>query len=130
MIVKTLKANGISSPDGLDDYDGYLCELANAIHKQNVTKGFDFTQADFAEKLALVHAEISEALECLRDRHMNFDEIYFTENGKPEGFYVELADAMIRILHMFGKFDVDPAAIIGLKMKFNATRPHMHGRNF
>ena len=52
---------------------------------------------------------------------------YLDESGKPEGFPVELADAVIRIADLFGFLGVDMAGIIRLKMQYNATRPYRHG---
>jgi hypothetical protein len=44
-------------------------------------------------RLALIHSELSEALECIT---LGKEEFYLGENGKPEGLGVELADATIR----------------------------------
>lgn len=47
----------------------------------------------FWEKAALIHSEISEALECYRNGEM--DTVYDTDS-KPTGFWTEIADVVIR----------------------------------
>lgn len=49
---------------------------------------------------------------------------------KPEGFGVELADAVIRIADLAYLTGVDLGALVLEKMTYNATRPHKHGRQF
>lgn len=78
-----------------------------------------------AAKLALVHSELSEALECLRDH--SHTEIWEGCGGKPEGFAVELADAMIRIADLAGIAGVDLSKAIERKLKHNETREYRHG---
>jgi NTP pyrophosphatase (non-canonical NTP hydrolase) len=76
------------------------------------------------EQIALMHSELSEALEAIRidDRpyHVN-------EKGKPEGWGVELADCVIRIMDTCQHYDVDLQGLVELKMRYNETRPHRHG---
>lgn len=69
------------------------------------------------EKLALIHSEISECLECYRRGEMK---TYYAANngspsispipppacGKPEGFPVELADVVIRCADLAGALGV------------------------
>lgn len=77
-------------------------------------------------KLALVHAEISEAVEeCRRGDYENR-----IEHGKPEGFYVELADAIIRICDLVGAMggQLDLEAALYAKLSYNRSRPHKHGK--
>lgn len=47
--------------------------------------------------------------------------------AKPEGFGVELADAIIRIADLARRHDIDLDGLVRLKMDYNKTRPHMHG---
>lgn len=56
------------------------------------------------EKLALIHSELSEALECYRKGEMT---TYYTAQGKPEGFPVELADVVIRCADLLGALGVN-----------------------
>jgi len=132
-----------------------LNELAKEIHENAVEHGWWDEKRSFPEILALIHSEVSEALEEYRNGH-GFTEIYFSENkcaesgglcvpdaadecpndptvcgayrqGKPEGIPIELADVIIRILDWFGKENIDADMMIRLKMKYNKTRPYRHG---
>lgn len=47
---------------------------------------------------------------------------------KPEGFSVELADALIRILDAAPEFEFDITWTVAVKMAYNNTRPPKHGR--
>lgn len=70
----------------------------------------------FATKLALVHSEVSEALEAgrkdLMDDHL----------PHRKGVEVELADAIIRILDLAGALKLDIEGAILEKMEYNAQR--------
>ena len=82
-------------------------------------------ERNFGELLCLIHAEISETLEEYRN-HKGFDEIYF--NGeKPEGIPIELADVLIRIFDLCGKYDIPLEKAIDMKIEYNKTRPSRHG---
>jgi NTP pyrophosphatase (non-canonical NTP hydrolase) len=73
--------------------------------------------------LALVHSEISEAVEAVRDEGVND----WMDGFKPCGLAVELADAVIRIADLCGAIGIDLNDAIEAKMKYNETRPHRHG---
>ena len=79
-----------------------------------------------AAKLALIHSEVSEALEALRNEGPVFLNMY-VEDGKPEGFVSELADVVIRIGDLCGALELDLGEAIKAKLMFNRTRPHRHG---
>ena len=86
-----------------------ITELVNQAHTNAVNHGFWETPPEFGTSIALIHSELSEALEEARAaRPMMYvmDEYngeyiqnpkYFGAK-KPEGIAVELADAVIRVL--------------------------------
>ena len=72
--------------------------------------------------LSLIHSEISEALEAARDDYPDSKKI-----GPRGNFEEELADAVVRIMDLAERLDLDVATAILEKMAFNAGRPFMHG---
>lgn len=86
----------------------------------------DIGDHTFVEKLALIHSEVSEALEEYRDGH-DVTETYGGEGGKPEGVPIELADVMIRVLDLAQIFGIDLDAAVTQKQAYNATRAYRHG---
>lgn len=78
------------------------------------------------EKLALIHSEISEALEDYRQGY-TLDKVTYDVDGKPCGFGIELADAVIRIADLCGYLCIDLENAVAEKHKYNKTRTHRHG---
>lgn len=76
-------------------------------------------------RISLIHSELSEAVEEARKSH-NYSEIYY-DTSKPEGFAVELADAVIRILDLCGALGIDLEQVVDTKHSYNRTRPRRHG---
>ena len=147
-----------------------LDELAEAIHRISTSKGFTAPNMDnLPEKLMLSVSELAECMEehrkgrglryytAKRDGedipvHMGPDGHWYYVGGgsrvppgalKPEGILPELADSIIRDLHMMFSLiedwnnDVSPddafpdtvAGVIEEKVAFNEGRPLMHGGN-
>ncbi|MGO4543252.1 hypothetical protein AB4Z29_00440 [Paenibacillus sp. 2TAB23] len=100
----------------------YLVETA---HQNAINKGWYEEPRTFGEMIALVHSEVSEALEDHRNGR-EMQEIYY-EGDKPCGIPTELADVLIRIFDMCGYFGIDLEEAIEEKMAYNATRPQRHG---
>jgi len=102
-------------------------ELQIASHAIAVSKGWWKEDRNVGELLALVHSEVSEALEEWRDRGVEELAVIRIEDGKPEGFPVELADTLIRICDLAESAGIDLNAALKAKMDFNSTRPWRHG---
>lgn len=101
-------------------------QLQKESYENSSAKGFwdDQDNRNIPSKLALIHSEISEALEEYRKNRV---ETYYSEGGKPEGFGVELADAVIRIADLAEHLGLDLADLIQEKAAYNVTRPFKHG---
>lgn len=102
-------------------------EFAKSVHENAVEHGWWEEERAFPEIVALIHSEVSEALEEYRSGHGE-DEVYFGEKGKPEGIPVELADAVIRILDWCEHKGIDLEAVLERKNEFNRGRPYKHGK--
>ena len=91
-----------------------LRQLTKLIIEQAKQKGFGTKpeEINVAEKIALIHSEISEAFEAYRKNNLD---------GK-DGFKEELGDAVQRILHLCGVMDVDIEKEILKKLDFNKER--------
>lgn len=100
-----------------------LCKEAHDIAKD---KGWHNPERNIPELLCLVHSEVSESLESYRNNE-HLCGIKIISGGKPEGFPVELADAIIRIFDICGLHDIDLGYAIKLKMEYNKTREYRHG---
>ena len=103
-------------------------DLIREAHANAVAHGFWEEDRPFAEQIALMHSELSEALEEYRDGH-GMQEVYWPHPfNKPEGIPIELADVIIRICDTCGKYRIDLEEAIRLKMEYNKTRPYKHGK--
>jgi len=86
------------------------------LYLQEARAGTRFGKALVAEKLALVHSEISEALEGHRKNKMD-DHLPHRKSIE-----VELADAIIRIGDLAGALQLDLGGAIEEKMAYNKVR--------
>ncbi len=86
-------------------------KLTKLVMEQAKEKGFGTkpNEINVAEKIALIHSELSEAYEAYRHK-------------KSDEFKEELADAIQRILHLAGIMDIDIEKIILKKIKSNKNR--------
>lgn len=101
-----------------------LNDLAGEINRTAHDHGwYDNGPRNAGEVIALMHSELSEALEEWRSGNMATR----TELGKPEGFFTELIDCVIRILDTCYEGGVNIDELMRAKMDYNNTRPYRHG---
>lgn len=130
-------------------------ELQHSIMNWAELKGWNqgLDERSFGDWMTLLHSEISEAYEDHR-MHRGLNEMYYEyydddqrlmtcnqeqmqgliasgrrsfDNFKPCGIPIEMADLVIRVLHLaeFASFNL--YNMIEVKMRYNHTRPHRHG---
>lgn len=95
------------------------------VHEIAVEHGFWDADVSDGEAIALIHSELSEALEAFR--HNNPPDDKLPEFSSAE---VELADAVIRIMDFARAKGFRVAKAIIAKSAYNETRPYKHGKTF
>lgn len=99
-----------------------LHNLAREIHEIAVSKGWWENERNDGEAVALMHAELSEALEGLR--HGNPPSDHIPEFNATEE---EFADTIIRILDLSWKRGWRVPEALMAKIEFNRKREWKHG---
>lgn len=91
-----------------------LKELQKMVMDQAKEKGFGTKPEEIsvAEKIALIHSEVTEAFEAYRKK--NIDE--------KDGFKEELGDVLQRVIHLAGIFEIDLEKEILKKIESNKDR--------
>lgn len=100
-----------------------LSELAKEFHDNAVAHGF-WENPNKGERIALMHSELSEALEAVRQP---------CESSKCAGFsqeVEELADAVIRILDYCAHYNLPIEQAVLAKHEYNKGREYLHGKKF
>lgn len=131
-----------------------LNELAKQAHENAVDKGFyeaeldvcieqvELTHLMTAKRLALIHGEVSEALEADRkgcyakmhaDQLMDQSDRAFKEaysDWIKGSFEEEIADILIRVFDLAAWKGIDLDAHVAAKMRYNSLREHKHGKKY
>ena len=103
----------------------FALALEKGFHAHDETfVGYHRAPERVASRIALIHAELSEALEEVA-RHRPHR--YEGENGKPEGLAIDLADVILRTVDLAHSLGIDLDRAVADKHAYNITRPIRHG---
>lgn len=108
----------------MTDFERAFSEVQIQAHEDAIVKGWWTEGRNKGELVALIHSELSETLEALRDGDPLSANIPYTS------VEAELADTVIRIMDFAQAFGYNVAGAILAKMEYNRIRPHKHGRLF
>lgn len=125
--------------------DDKLCcglnESAKTILNNNIEKGFNKPEYNIGELLMLVTSELGEALESHRkDKFSNWEsfekdshilsELESFKLHIKDTFEDEITDAILRLLDLSARLNIDLERHINAKVRFNKTRPYLHGKKY
>ena len=94
-----------------------ISDIQAEAHRTAKAKGFYDDPPHFGTAIALMHSELSEALEAHRKNHT-------------AGIAEEFADLVIRVADTCEYMGIDLESAVALKMAFNRARPWKHGKEY
>lgn len=109
-----------------------LAEMQAEVVLVNKDRGWYDKDVPFYQAMALLHSEVSEAVEAYRthgaaDQTKPDDTPFAGVVNKPEGVGSEFADILIRLLDNCDRWGIDLAFEFNRKLEYNKTRPYRHG---
>ena len=116
MIEKKIKKNWKKL---LEESTNKMRTMQRVCHNIAKEKGFWDKDRNNGELLALIHSELSEALEELRQKKVDWEHV-----GE------EMADTVIRIMDFCEAREIDLESEVWKKMDKNKKREYKHGKQF
>lgn len=113
---KAIESHNLEGEEPVEVFSS-VGDYIRVVHDNAFKKGFWQEDRKVSELLALIHSEVSEALEADR------------KNDK-EGFREELADIVIRVFDLCGGLKIDLESEIKKKIEKNKKREHKHGKKY
>ena len=102
--------------------------LQLSVHETAVKRGWWDKERSFGDLIALVHSELSEALEAYREMRWGKEVVVQArDNFQPDCVQAELADVAIRLFDMCEKYGIDLEYWIEWKNDYNQSRAYRHG---
>jgi len=102
----------------------WTAAFARHVHAIAKAKGFYDHPREFGTSIALIHSELSEALEARRKADPATNDEVKREIGE------ELADAVIRIFDLAESEGIEIGEELVAKSEVNKNRPLKHGKEF
>lgn len=100
-------------------------QLCKVVHANALEKGFWERGCNDGERLALIHGEISEALQAFCHGNPQSEKVPNFSQAEEE-----LADALIRLCDYAAGKGFNLGGAVLAKMRYNRKRPHLHGKVF
>ena len=125
-----------------------LNEMSKKAYEAAKLKGFHDKPIETGTLLMLIVSELSEALEADRKKryaeypelislvnqllHDKSDSVFKEtfEDCIKDTFEDEIADVFIRLFDLCGKMNINIDKHVELKMRYNQTREHKHGKEY
>lgn len=127
MVMDGISEEGIVSDSILEESRNTVIHWVNflqqAVHINAVEHGFWEKDRNEGECIALMHSELSEALEAIRKTQ---DHCVIESGNVAE----ELADCVIRIMDYCESKGINLGKAIVEKHEYNRTREYKHGKKF